>query len=356
MEFVPPLNGDLGNPARPHVNADLGAGVDGSEPDATGYQAIMMELVNAILGAGLVPAGGDLTQLWQAIQAAVTGAAGGKVDKAGDTMTGALIVALAALQLTLRHSDNTAALKDHLRLFRGTGAGTRLSIQSLGDAANGLSELDINFLSAVDAVVKAFKFKNSGRLELGADPSLALEAATKQYVDGLLSTEASLTEVQALTVTGKYVSPAKLGGLVATTTQKGIQANATAAQARAKSSTSNGLTASNLADLYTDSALFSLTLGSAGVLAHGLGVRPIRAAFFIVCQVADATYAIGEQVEIYMDDQAAQMRNAQAYTIDATNSGYVIGQNNFIVMSKTTFLGLSITLSSWKGFIRNYVI
>lgn len=140
---------------------------------------------------------------------------GGKVSKSGDTMSGALAILAAALQLTLQHSDNTATLKDHLRLFRGSGAGTRAALQSLGDAANGLNEIDLNFLSAANAVVAAFKFKNSGRLELGAGPTQALEAATKGYVDGLLPAAASNAETLALAIGGKYVSPANLGALFA---------------------------------------------------------------------------------------------------------------------------------------------
>lgn len=186
MKYIPPLNGDTEDPNRSWIDANPEIGVAGSRMTGPALEHPQREILAAITGAGLVPDEGNLAQLWAAIQAAGATAASGKVAKAGDTMTGALVIALAALQLTLRHTDNTAALMDHLRLFRGTGAGTRASIQTLGDAANGLSEIDVNFLSAANALVKAFKFKNSGRLEVGADPTLALEVATKQYADAVV--------------------------------------------------------------------------------------------------------------------------------------------------------------------------
>jgi len=198
MQHTPPLNGNLADPDRPWINADPGAGVAGSRVDADFFNRVQAEILAVITGAGLVPTNADLTQLYQAISSMVTGGAGGKVAKAGDSMTGALLIALAALQLTLRHSDNTATLKDHQRFFRGSGVGTRAALVSLGDAANGLSEIDLQFLSAADALVKAFKFKNTGRLELGADPTLALEAATKQYVDAAVSIPAATTSVSGI--------------------------------------------------------------------------------------------------------------------------------------------------------------
>lgn len=68
MDYFPPLNGNLADPNRPHINANLGTGVQGSIPDAAGYQAMMISLLNVIDGAGLARNGADLTLLRQAIQ------------------------------------------------------------------------------------------------------------------------------------------------------------------------------------------------------------------------------------------------------------------------------------------------
>lgn len=204
------------------------AGVGPTYMSAAFMNAIQEELANVVEGylGALNPA--DRTQLKQAIDAAIAAAVagagvGGKVAKAGDTMTGTLNIVAALLQAFLRHTDNTAALKDHIRLYRGSGAGTRAALQTLGDASNGLSEVDLTFLSAADATVKAFKFKNSGRLELGADPTLALEAATKQYVDAATIPDATTavkgkvqlataSDVDTGTDATKAVTPAAFAG------------------------------------------------------------------------------------------------------------------------------------------------
>lgn len=200
MERYDALNAPA--PGAPYVNADLIGRTEGSYPPAEVFDAVQTEIISAITALGGVPNNASWTQLGLRIiayvAAQITAGTSGKVDDTGDAMTGALTIALAALQFSLRHSNNTASLQDHARLFRGSGAGARVSIQSLGDAANGISELDINFLSSVDGLVKAFKLKNSGRLELGADPTLALEAATKQYVDA-----ATLVSDASTTVKGK---------------------------------------------------------------------------------------------------------------------------------------------------------
>tara|TARA_R110000868_G_scaffold225568_2_gene477792 strand:- start:7473 stop:8468 length:996 start_codon:yes stop_codon:yes gene_type:complete len=186
-------------------------------------------LIEAWLGP-LDPA--SYLQLRNAIDARITTAlvgsgVSGKVNKAGDGMTGALSIVMSALQLSLQNSTNTATLQDHLRLFRGTGAGTRASLQTLGDAANGLSEIDLNFLSAANVLVKAFKFKNNGRLEVGADPVLPLEVATKQWVEAFTTVppaSAALAgiieiltnaEAAALTDTTRAMTAANLGFIFA---------------------------------------------------------------------------------------------------------------------------------------------
>jgi len=302
-------------PNTPYVNANLAAGTEGSYPDARAFEATMMEIVNAITALGGVPAASwdQLgTQIIDYVTAQVAAGGGNKVAKAGDSMTGALAIVFAGVQLALRHSDNTATLKDHLRLFRGSSAGTRASIKTLGDAADGLSAIELQFLSAADALVKAFKFKNSGRLELGADPSLALEAATKQYVDGLIAAAASNAETQALALTTKYVSPGALGALVASTTQRGIQRNATDAEYKALALSNVGITPSNVAAGRFRSAPFTLVGNSAGTVSHTLGVSPSKYWLELVCIIANNGWVVGEKVCFNNDIQ------------DIANSGLVV--------------------------------
>lgn len=70
MEYVPPINGDTGNPDRPYINANPGTGIQGSIPPAAAIEHPMREIVNAITAAGLTPDPNDLTQLGQIISAA----------------------------------------------------------------------------------------------------------------------------------------------------------------------------------------------------------------------------------------------------------------------------------------------
>lgn len=83
MEYVPPLNGAGDDP---YVNPNPGAGVKGSAVPAEALEHPQREIIEVIIDAGMVPDGGDLTQLSQAIQALI--AAGSSVP--------ALLAAIAA--------------------------------------------------------------------------------------------------------------------------------------------------------------------------------------------------------------------------------------------------------------------
>lgn len=114
----------------------------------------------------------------------VTNALAEKLAKAGGEMSGALVIALASLQLTLRNSNNTAAaVVDHQRFLRGSGSGVRAVWQSIRGASNSVGDLYLTFLSAADAVLQRYTFGEDGELLLPTDPTAPLGAATKQYVD-----------------------------------------------------------------------------------------------------------------------------------------------------------------------------
>jgi hypothetical protein len=314
----------------------------------------MQEEIAGVIETYLGPLnGGDRTQLRQAIAAAIAASGvSGKVNKSGDAMTGALAIVMAALQLSLQNSVNTATLQDHLRLFRGTAAGTRAALQSLGDAANGLSEVDLVFLSAANALVKAFKFKNSGRLEVGADPTLPLEVATKQFVEALLPADATNAETIARVVSGKYVSPANLAALNASPSQAGLVLLATAAQARAQAG-NYGISAANLADLSFESAEISITAGGTGSVVHGLGVRPKTIQTFLRCKIAWNGYSVGDEVEVAPIFTSAAF-NAQVWSDGTTNIGYVFGSGAGACALYSAITGAisAITIANWRLVIR----
>ncbi len=91
MEYVPPINGDQGDPDRAYINKDP-LNVDpnlrrGSQPPAAAIEHPMREITNVITAAGLTPDGGDLTQLSQAIAALILANAT-SVDPATTTAAG----------------------------------------------------------------------------------------------------------------------------------------------------------------------------------------------------------------------------------------------------------------------------
>ena len=193
MDYVPPLNGKTEDPDRPYVDADPANNVEGSIPSGAALEQPMRELLALIEAAALVPDGGDLTQVKQAVtsligtaiatlSATINTALAEKVAKTGDAVTGLIdstIAAGAGLRLTI--SDNTASLIQSLVFRRGDGSGTVAQFQTRGDAANGIDQLRLNFAGG-----QSYTFNTAGNLLLGADPSAALDAATKQYVDGRL--------------------------------------------------------------------------------------------------------------------------------------------------------------------------
>jgi hypothetical protein len=161
----------------------------GTNTDQIATMAAVKQAIDALV-AGAPGALDTLVELSNALgndadfATTVTNAIAAKVAKAGDTMTGELVIALAALQLTLRNSNNTAAtVVDHQRFLRGSGSGVRAAWQSIRGASNALGDLYLTFLSAADAVLHRYTFGADGKLLLPADPTDDLGAATKQYVD-----------------------------------------------------------------------------------------------------------------------------------------------------------------------------
>ncbi len=69
MEYVPPIGGDPGDP---YVDADPGAGVEGSRVSAAAIEGPMREMHNAIEASGQTPDPGDYTQLAQALAGATS--------------------------------------------------------------------------------------------------------------------------------------------------------------------------------------------------------------------------------------------------------------------------------------------
>jgi microcystin-dependent protein len=65
MIYTPPVGGAPGDP---YIDANPGAGIDGSPVPAQAIEDPQREIAAVIVAAGLTPSAGDLTQLLQAIQ------------------------------------------------------------------------------------------------------------------------------------------------------------------------------------------------------------------------------------------------------------------------------------------------
>lgn len=67
MEYITPLNGDVGDLNRPYIDANPAYGIEGSIPSAPAIEHPMREIITVIESAGLSPSEDDLSQLLQAI-------------------------------------------------------------------------------------------------------------------------------------------------------------------------------------------------------------------------------------------------------------------------------------------------
>ncbi len=114
MDYIPPINGDAGDPDRPYVDADPANGVEGSIPPAAAFEDPQREILAVIDGAGLARDGADLTQLFQAIGAMIAAAGGDGVQPATTEVQG--IVELAT-------TDEAGLGTDPARVVTAQGLG-----------------------------------------------------------------------------------------------------------------------------------------------------------------------------------------------------------------------------------------
>lgn len=110
MDYIPPLNGDTGNPNRGWPNANPGAGVAGARIDGRALEYPMREILEVINYAGLAPNNGDLTQLRQAMMLLIASGLSSRIAnmfQAGPTSPASMKV-----QLTAGHIFSDASLTE----------------------------------------------------------------------------------------------------------------------------------------------------------------------------------------------------------------------------------------------------
>lgn len=166
MEYIPPVGGGADDP---YVDADIPGGIPGSLVPAAAIEDPQREIVAIIEAAGLVPDGGDLTQLLQAIQSLI--AVGNTLPigsclawPTGTVPAGFLERNGAALSMTTYE-----LLYDVLGTRYGKNAGVVCTFTAASDLANA-----VGHGLADDTVLE---LSNSG----GALPT-GLAAATKYFV------------------------------------------------------------------------------------------------------------------------------------------------------------------------------
>lgn len=121
MKYQPPTNGDLTNADRAYVNANPGAGVEGSYPAAAAIEHPQREILRVITDAGLVPDAADLQQLSKALKK-------GRVFYAADTGVANAYVAAIVPGITAYAEGLSVLVKI---ANKNTGAST-ININALG--------------------------------------------------------------------------------------------------------------------------------------------------------------------------------------------------------------------------------
>lgn len=84
-------------------------------------------------------------------------------------------------------------------------------------------------------------------------------------------------------------------------------------------------------------------------LAHGLGVKPKRVELYLQCVSAQLGHAVGDEVRL---GGISSNNGAEAWIIDATNLGYVVGSAGIGVLNGTTGTFTTVTAANWRIIIR----
>lgn len=149
------------------------------DPDVVLKASVVNTLVSTATDAPLSAAQGKALQ-------------DGKANKAGDTFTGDVTVkkTVAGVGSTVKLENDNYALADKNELVFEHGS-TQNAQGKIRSNLPGSNNVDMECLTTTGSVLNttpAWKAKGSNnRVELAGDPTVALEAVTKQYADGLVA-------------------------------------------------------------------------------------------------------------------------------------------------------------------------
>lgn len=253
MQYVQPVGG-LAND--PYVDANPGAGQEGSPVPAAAIEHPMRELVALITDAGLVPSGASLTQVGTAIKTllqkagAVSAAASGTVDA-----------------ITANFTPAIAALSDHLLLIVRAGGANTSTTPTFTPASATI---------AAKTIVKGHN---------------------QALVAGDISGAGFRAELQYDLTLDKWVLLNPATGVTAGLTVVTAASDPTFVNSSASPASTNWVRGALPLTKEYVSAAQTIVAGGLLTLSHSLGVMPKIVTLEYVCTIATDGYSIGDVID-----------------------------------------------------------
>lgn len=156
-----------------------------------------------------------------------------------------------------------------------------------------------------------------------------------------------LTAAQAASLLPAVVGDAGSGG-----TQGLVPAPPAGAAALQKVLRADGIWAGG----FFESAEISIVAGSGGVVAHGLGAKPLRVLVFVRCKTAEFGHAVGDEVPVNVDSsyQGGNTKSfgAQAWAVDTVNAGWGVGTDGISILNASSGAVAVLTPGNWRLVVR----
>jgi hypothetical protein len=113
----------------------------------------------------------------------------------------------------------------------------------------------------------------------------------------------------------------------------------------------------NVIPIKTSFTSAELTVNAAdnGIVAHGLGVRPVQVQGWLVCKTSEWGYVAGEWYGPVAAETFADGSNkGVGIAVGATNIKYVVGSNGILILDSPTGLRRAITPANWRLVLRAF--
>jgi hypothetical protein len=259
---------------------------------------------------------------------------------------------------TNTNSDNTSSIKTMLQLQRGTGGGVVGTINTTGDASNGVASMSLQVGSGALSI-NSSNVSVTGPLNESSGSNIASAATinlTSATGNGVHVT--GTTAITAVTLGAGMRRTVIFDGALTLTHHatnnnlpNGLNIN-TAAGDRA-TYWSDGTTVYCIA--YTYATGYAVSAGNAlppantvASFSHGLGVMPRAWKISIVCATAEQGYSVGDEIDIttLIDGDGTRMTTCWA---NSTTIGYITADASgaLFIHSRSTSNAVAITPANW---------